>query len=196
MKPIKFKQANKSFEKSNKTEGELCQSLHVCSNGKEHISCWTMSIYQRLIILFTGKIYLGVISGNSHPPVYLNAINPLTLTSIQKWKRWWRNIQLTFFDFLESTQDFWADFFNHFTIYFQKKEIQMYIIAGTIIAGISSFIFTPLMAIGIVFISSITKEYIDAHQIGNYWNWLDIIFMLLGSLSGCLTAILLQYLFQ
>ncbi|NDV63774.1 hypothetical protein D0T60_00675 [Bacteroides sp. 224] len=51
---------------------EECSPLHVWSDGTQCVSCWKPSFIERLKILFTGKIWLGVVSGITQPPVYVS----------------------------------------------------------------------------------------------------------------------------
>ena len=50
-----------------------CGSLFVYrSESGECISCWSVSFWQRLKFLFHGKIWLGILSGSTQPPVWLD----------------------------------------------------------------------------------------------------------------------------
>ena len=74
MKPINFKQSNKVLGKpKNWNEKKPCASLPVNTYDGNCISCWKLSIKERMSILFFGKIWLWVKSGKTQPPVALEA---------------------------------------------------------------------------------------------------------------------------
>ena len=73
MRPINFKEANKKLEKPSTMTDEECSSLPVYNSpGGECISCWTTSFRKRLKFLFHGKIWIGVVSGYTQPPIWLD----------------------------------------------------------------------------------------------------------------------------
>lgn len=71
MKPIDFPQSTKVLQKPSTMSDKECSPLHVWSDGKQCVSCWKPSFIERLKVLFTGKIWLGVMSGNTQPPVFV-----------------------------------------------------------------------------------------------------------------------------
>lgn len=75
MKPIKFKEANKTLLKPESMTDEECSSLTVFSDGRECVSCWKLSWRERLSALLFGKMWLGVLSGSTQPPVWLACAN-------------------------------------------------------------------------------------------------------------------------
>lgn len=73
MKPLKFKQAHIELKKPTSMTEEECGSLWVHrSESGECISCWTASFWDRLRFLFHGHIWLGIYSGKTQPPVWLD----------------------------------------------------------------------------------------------------------------------------
>lgn len=73
MKPIKFKQSNFKLSKPESMKDEECYPLPICrTNEGTCISCWKASFWDRLKFLFHGKIWLGVVSGSTQPPVWLD----------------------------------------------------------------------------------------------------------------------------
>jgi len=73
MKPIKFKQSNTELSKPESMTDEECSSLPVCrTDDGTCISCWKASFLDRVKFLFHGKIWLGVVSGTTQPPVWLD----------------------------------------------------------------------------------------------------------------------------
>ena len=73
MEPMKFEQANKELLKPQGWTDEECGSLPVFSDGRECISLWKMTWRERLYALLFGKIWLGIVSGQTQPPVWLMA---------------------------------------------------------------------------------------------------------------------------
>ncbi|MCM1168806.1 MAG: hypothetical protein NC324_02605 [Bacteroides sp.] len=72
MNPIGFKQATKTLQRPPTMQDSECQSLPVWSDGKQCISCWRPNFLERVRILFGGKVWLGVLSGRTQPPVYVS----------------------------------------------------------------------------------------------------------------------------
>ena len=69
MKPMKFKEVNKNLLKPDNMTEEQCESLWVNTDGIVCVSCWKMSIKQRINALLFGKVWLSVRSGVTQPPV-------------------------------------------------------------------------------------------------------------------------------
>lgn len=73
MKPLKFKEATIELKKPQSMTDEECGSLWIYQSEKgECISCWSISFWQRLKFLFHGRLWLGVLSGKTQPPVWLD----------------------------------------------------------------------------------------------------------------------------
>lgn len=71
MKPIKFKEATKNLLKPENMTDEECSSLWVYNDGRECVSCWRLTWKERIKALLFGKVWLGVLSGFTQPPVWL-----------------------------------------------------------------------------------------------------------------------------
>ncbi|MEN6566771.1 MAG: hypothetical protein ABFC57_10760 [Veillonellales bacterium] len=72
MKPIKFKHQNIIFAE-NQPEYQPLPALKINSEQGEVISCWGLSIKERLIILFTGRVWVSLMSFNKPlTPSYLS----------------------------------------------------------------------------------------------------------------------------
>lgn len=63
MKPIKFKYCNVVYAE-NQPEYQNLPALKLENDNGEIISCWKLSFKERLIILFTGKMWLSLLSFN------------------------------------------------------------------------------------------------------------------------------------
>lgn len=72
MKPIDFPQSTKVLQRPSTMTEQECQSLHVWNDGKQCVSCWKLSFKERMKVLFNGKVWLGVLSGKTQPPVFLS----------------------------------------------------------------------------------------------------------------------------
>ena len=71
MKPINFKQSTKVLQKPGTLSDSECGTLPVWCDGKQCVSCWKPSIKERINILFGCKVWLGVMSGKTQPPVFV-----------------------------------------------------------------------------------------------------------------------------
>lgn len=73
MKPVHFKEASIELKKPTSMADKECGSLWIHqSENNECISCWSVPFWQRLKFLFHGKLWLGVLSGKTQPPVWLD----------------------------------------------------------------------------------------------------------------------------
>lgn len=73
MEPLFFKEADTELKKPSNMTDEECSSLfvHRSPNG-DCISLWTAPFWTRVKFLFHGKLWLGVNSGITQPPVWLD----------------------------------------------------------------------------------------------------------------------------
>lgn len=72
MNPAPFKESNRTLRKPDSMTDEECSSLDVFTDGKICISRWQLSIIDRIRLLIHGHIWLGVLSGQTQPPVWLD----------------------------------------------------------------------------------------------------------------------------
>lgn len=87
MKPIEFKEQNRTLGKPEGMTDEECSSLPVYANGSECISCWQLSDEELKKILETKCIWVGVLSGNTQPPIFLTVETPFVeIKNNGKWK--------------------------------------------------------------------------------------------------------------
>ena len=63
MKPIKFKEVNKIFAKDQKQYKEL-PAYKASTDKGEVITCWSLTFCERLRVLFTGRIWLMLLTFN------------------------------------------------------------------------------------------------------------------------------------
>lgn len=72
MKPIKFNQVNKNLFKPESMTDEECSPLWVYNDGLQCVSCWRLTWKERIEALLFGRVWLGVLSGKTQPPVWLS----------------------------------------------------------------------------------------------------------------------------
>ena len=69
MKPIEFKERTGILLKPRYMTDEECEPLPIHHDGESFVSCWKMSLKERIKGLLFGKIWLYVFSKISQPPV-------------------------------------------------------------------------------------------------------------------------------
>ena len=76
MKPIQFKYSNRILQPSGKEYSPNVRGvapLAVWTDGEQCVSCWKMSLGERLSALLFGRVWLALLSGETQPPVYVVA---------------------------------------------------------------------------------------------------------------------------
>lgn len=71
MKPITFKEMNKTLTKPEHMTDEECKSLPVYTDEFQTVSCWKMSFRERIAAVLFGRVWLSV-AGSKQPPVWLS----------------------------------------------------------------------------------------------------------------------------
>jgi hypothetical protein len=79
MKPTPFKGQSKVLKRPEVMTEEECAPLPILNLGDTCISCWQMSWRERLKALLTGKIWLGILSGQTQPPCYVAVDQPFRI---------------------------------------------------------------------------------------------------------------------
>lgn len=72
MKAIKFKESTIELKKPDTMTDEECSSLHILQHEGQCISLWTAPFLERLKFLFHGHIWVGLLSGKTQPPIWLD----------------------------------------------------------------------------------------------------------------------------
>jgi len=72
MKPVKFEQSNRTLsppgaQYSDNVDG--IEPLQIWTDGEQCVSCWKMSPKERLSALFSGCVWIAVLSGETQPPI-------------------------------------------------------------------------------------------------------------------------------
>lgn len=76
MKPVEFMEQNKTLTKPKNMTDKECGSLHVYVGNEMIVSCWKMTILERLKFLFVGKVWFSTIAYETHPPIKLSIETP------------------------------------------------------------------------------------------------------------------------
>ena len=63
MKPVKFKEQNCTYAE-NQPEYTPFPALKIKSDNGEVVSCWKMSLFERIRVLFTGRVWVSLMCFN------------------------------------------------------------------------------------------------------------------------------------
>ena len=81
MKPVEFPGMNLVLGPPEDITDEECDELPVATDGEQCVSCWEMTEEEKAQVLITGRIWLGVYSGRTQPPVVLSTAPPMIVES-------------------------------------------------------------------------------------------------------------------
>jgi hypothetical protein len=76
MKPVDFAEANMTLQPPRTMYSANISEvtpLRVWSDGEQCVSCWEMSWRERLSALLFGRVWSALLSGESQPPMHLEA---------------------------------------------------------------------------------------------------------------------------
>ena len=79
MKPISFKGQEIELRRPPGMTEEECGPLPIVRLGETCVSCWKMDWRERLKALFTGVVWVGVLSGRTQPPIYAAVDRPFRI---------------------------------------------------------------------------------------------------------------------
>lgn len=71
MKPMVFEYSNHVLQPSGQEYSEnvtKVSPLSVWTDGEQCVSCWKMSLRERLSALLFGRVWLALLSGETQPP--------------------------------------------------------------------------------------------------------------------------------
>jgi len=77
LQPVTFKHQNKVLTKPSSMNDDECEDLPICNVDDMCISKWRISFWQRIKLIFSGHVWLGIHSGHTQPPVWLVTKSPL-----------------------------------------------------------------------------------------------------------------------
>lgn len=169
MKPIKFPQANRVLQRpANMSENE-CEPLHVWSSDQQCISCWKPSVKERLNILFGGKVWLGVLSGGTQPPVYV--VSEKLFQSQPKTSR----LRVFVDDLVYNT----AVVIENIMSGLKQSDKRLHLYAGIAISFVVGF-FVPWLGLLLGCIAGLMKEVWDSQGNGTV-EVMDFVFTCIGA---------------
>ena len=182
MKPIDFPQSTKVLQRPETMTDAECTSLHVWNDGKQCISKWRPTMWERIKILFGQDIWLGVIAGKTQPPVFIAAERVFEEPPmLERFKAWLSDVRDDIAGMVKSIKSMW-----------QEPDKRKHFIAGFIISLVVG-IFNPLLGLFAGSVAAFIKEWWDSKGHGTVELY-DIIFTILGALSGCPFAIIINHL--
>lgn len=185
MKPIDFPQSTKVLQKPSTMSDDECSSLHVWNDGKQCVSCWKPTFKERMNILFGGKVWLGVLSGKTQPPVFVSGEMvfgkaPLKARILAFWGKAKESIIQTWENLAEAAKQ--PDKRKHFYV-------------GFVIALVVGVLFGALVGFVAGSLAGAIKEWWDSKGHGTV-ELMDFIFTMIGALCGALVALIVCVLFN
>lgn len=185
MKPIDFPQSTKVLQKPSTMSDNECSSLHVWNDGKQCVSCWKPTFKERMNILFGGKVWLGVLSGKTQPPVFVSGEMvfekaPLKARILAFWGKAKESIIQTWENLAEAAKQ--PDKRKHFYV-------------GFVIALVVGVFFGALVGFVAGSLAGAIKEWWDSKGHGTV-ELMDFIFTMIGALCGALVALIVCVLFN
>lgn len=185
MKPIDFPQSTKVLQKPSTMSDNECTSLHVWNDGKQCVSCWNPTFKERMNILFGGKVWLGVLSGKTQPPVFISGEMvfekaPLKARILAFWGKAKESIIQAWESLTEAAKQ--PDKRKHFYV-------------GFVIALVVGVMFGALVGFIAGSLTGAIKEWWDSKGHGTV-ELADFIFTVIGALCGALAALIVCALFN
>lgn len=185
MKPIDFPQSTKVLQKPSTMSDNECSSLHVWNDGKQCVSCWKPTFKERMNILFGGKVWLGVLSGKTQPPVFVSGEMvfekaPLKARILAFWGKAKESIIQTWENLAEAAKQ--PDKRKHFYV-------------GFVIALVVGVLFGALVGFVAGSLAGAIKEWWDSKGHGTV-ELMDFIFTMIGALCEALVALIVCVLFN
>lgn len=185
MKPIDFPQSTKVLQKPSTMSDNECSSLHVWNDGKQCVSCWKPTFKERMNILFGGKVWLGVLSGKTQPPVFVSGEMvfekaPLKARILAFWGKAKESIIQTWENLAEAAKQ--PDKRKHFYV-------------GFVIALVVGVLFGALVGFVAGSLAGAIKEWRDSKGHGTV-ELMDFIFTMIGALCGALVALIVCVMFN
>lgn len=71
MNSTTFKEKNRTLSRPTDMTEERCSPLDVYTDGETCVSCWRLTLRERISALLFGRCWLGVRSGTTQPPVWI-----------------------------------------------------------------------------------------------------------------------------
>ena len=185
MKPIDFPQSTKVLQKPSTMSDKECSSLHVWSDGKQCVSCWKPTFKERMNILFGGKVWLGVYSGKTQPPVFVSGEMVFNKEPLKA------RISAFLAEAKESVIEAWKSLANAA----KQPDKRKHFIVGAIITLVVGVLFGALFGFIAGSLAGIVKEWRDSKGHGTV-ELMDFVFTVIGALCGALVALMICALFN
>lgn len=160
-----------------------CQSLPVWSDGNQCVSCWKASFKERLLVLFTGKVWLGVLSGKTQPPVFVAGESVFVKTPIKA--------QIS--AFLAEVKERAAGALESVAEAAKQPDKRKHFIAGALISLFVGILFGWWVGVLVGFVAGIVKEWWDSKGHGTV-EAMDAIFTAFGAACAIPFAVLFHLL--
>ena len=171
MKPIDFPQSTKELGRPRTMTDDECGSLHVWSDGRQCVSCWNPTLKERVRILFGRPVWLGVVSGNTQPPVFVRADRNVFEPEQPIHNKIIVNMKIFFADL----RDVWKSIVEGFKQPDKRKHM-MYGFVISLIVGIVN----PWLGFAVGCIAGAVKEWWDSAGHGSV-ELADFIFTCIGA---------------
>ncbi len=182
MKPIDFSQSTKVLQKPSTMTDSECQSLHVWNDGKQCVSCWKASFKERLNILFTGIVWLGVFSGKTQPPVFVSGEEVFENSTLKA----------RILTFVAEIKEKFIDVWENVKEAAKQTDKRKYFIVGLTISIVLGSLLGWLFGFTIGILAKIFKDLLDSK--GNEMvEVMDIVFMMFGAACAIPFSILFYY---
>lgn len=181
MKPIDFPQSTKVLQRPSTMAESECQSLPVWNDGKQCVSCWKPTLGERMRIAFGGKVWLGVMSGKTQPPVFVSGEKVFTTASIKTiFLAFWYDVKENAVEALKSIRQGFmqADKRKHFIVGFSIS-----ILVGLLL---------PWLGLLLGCFAGALKEWWDSKGHGTV-ELMDFVFTFLGALSAFLVELIIHH---
>lgn len=185
MKPIDFPQSTKVLQKPSTMSDNECSSLHVWSDGKQCISCWKPTFKERMNILFGGKVWLGVLSGKTQPPVFVSGKMVFDKEPIKA------RISAFIAEAKESIIQIWGNV----TEAAKQPGKRNHFYVGVIISLVVGVLFGALVGFIAGSLAGAVKEWWDSKGHGTV-ELMDFVFTVIGAICGALVAWCICSVFQ
>lgn len=183
MKPIDFPQSTKVLQRPSTMTDKECASLHVWSDGNQCVSCWKPTFKERLNILFGGKVWLGVLSGKTQPPVFVSGSNVFNRLPLM----------LRFRACISSMVGIIADVIKVFVRAAKQADKQKHFVAGLFASLLTGVLFGFWVGFSVGGLVGALKEWWDSKGHGAV-EVMDALFTILGAACAIPFSILFHFL--
>lgn len=183
MKPIDFPQSTKVLQKPEQMLDSECKPLPIWSDGKECVSCWRPTFKERLRILFTGKVWLSVLTPFTQPPVYITGEKFFVTPPF------FARVRLFFEEMWDYTKGMW----KALKTASEQRDKRIHFVCGFIISLVVG-ILIPFLGLFFGCVAGAFKEWWDSKGHGTV-ELMDFVFTCFGALVALIPSFILNQLF-